>query len=144
MLCNTVDRYRRFGETCCFHLRGRRCRQHNTVPITRRTTDSMTLRRYANHRFHPFRCLAKSEDKEVPQLCSFFYFFPFLFFSPHLVLKSENSPNTPVENPPLVSLCFSSDVVDVPRIHPSSLMELSYINLKYTCRTITAPPVTKK
>ena len=64
MLCSTVDRYRRFGENCCFHLRGRRRRQHNTVPITRRTTDSMIIRRHAALRFHPFWCLAKVKVKQ--------------------------------------------------------------------------------
>jgi len=53
MLCSVVDRYRRFGENCCFHLRSRRCRQHNTVPITRRTTDNMIIRRFAALRFNP-------------------------------------------------------------------------------------------
>ena len=59
--------------------------------------------------------------------------------------SDQNIPqNTPVENPSLVSLYFSSDVMDVPRIHTSLLIELAYIYLKYTCSTITAPTVTQK
>ena len=104
----------------------------------------MTLSRYANHRFHPFRCLAKSENHKSPSCAVSFCFFLFFFFFCTSSSNQNIPQNTPVENPPLVSLCFSSDVMDVPRIHTSSLMELAYINLKYTCRTITSPTVTQK
>ena len=97
----------------------------------------------------PFRCLQISftlmfgeewkSGSPTPQLCSF-------FLPPRPQIRTL--PKTPrLRTPPppkLVSLCFSSDVLDVPRIHTSSLMGLAHICLQHTCWTIKAPTVTQK